>query len=453
MGVPALPNELKLKLCSFLPVPEVKNIRFANKVFRDYGAEFLIPEVHIVFAFESFQRLKNIASHQLICKSVRSIVYEGDRLKPLDPSLSIWEKNEADKTQEERELELYERSYIALVDEQREMEAKQEYGRDIAFAITKFPNLNDLQLYVYATRRNKLRQFEKYYTERLNLPKGMQFTIGSRTPQKAEQSGIIWQSIGKSAKTPKLESLVLDYVSMDSFRLSSLIGPSFWSPVIGGLRKLRVLIDEKRDYEADAHEEPRFFKHMLETGRFRTFLLAAPHLESLDIQIRKKVRDSREVADISLIFGGNTWEHLKAVRLHFCASRSSALLDFLERHRATLEHVTLKTHEFEAGDYRRVWGHFLLQVRNMKRWKTFEISDHCGCGNGPYVYITPFHVTPGTADYSEEVHRLFVGIPSFVSRQIKYNPFFPGLIPGVEGPQEREVTKYDAHDASSDEED
>ena len=77
----------------------------------------------------------------------------------------------------------------------------------------------------------------------------------------------------------------------------------------------------------------------------------------------------------------------------------------------------------------------------------------CTCGPAQMFSVSQWFGTPGTAYYNEEEHRLFMGVPLFVNRQTKYNPFVPGFIAGVGDKRRRALTVYDAVDDLSDEED
>lgn len=76
-----LPSELVHMICSRLKQTEVANLRLVSRAAASVGLQYIVPEVHLVCAEDSFKQLDEVAKHPLVSKYVTSLVYEADRLE------------------------------------------------------------------------------------------------------------------------------------------------------------------------------------------------------------------------------------------------------------------------------------------------------------------------------------------------------------------------------------
>lgn len=79
-----LPSELLHMVCTHLKPREVANLRLASRVVAPIGLQYLVAELHLVAAEDSFKRLAAIAEHPVVSKYVTSLLYEADLLEVLD---------------------------------------------------------------------------------------------------------------------------------------------------------------------------------------------------------------------------------------------------------------------------------------------------------------------------------------------------------------------------------
>ncbi|MCJ1429916.1 hypothetical protein MMC29_007831, partial [Sticta canariensis] len=75
-----LPSEIQRNIISWLVLPFLVHLRLASKTLAAIGAEFLLPEVHLLYRTASFERLEEIFRHPLISQHVTTLFYEADRL-------------------------------------------------------------------------------------------------------------------------------------------------------------------------------------------------------------------------------------------------------------------------------------------------------------------------------------------------------------------------------------
>lgn len=140
--------------------------------------------------------------------------------------------------------------------------------------------------------------------------------------------------------------------------------------VFANLRKLSVNVNTHQD------TYPLVFAGL---GRFVTH---ATLLESLDLKsTRSRGQLLESHLDLSQVFQDATWSYLKHFGLHgFAMYTDAALIAFLDRHRATIDSVTLKStflhvkHSDPTDDSScEAWNHFFGELR--KRSINFQTLD------------------------------------------------------------------------------
>ena len=79
-----LPSELLHTICAYLKPTEVANLRLLSRAAALVGLHYLVPEVRLNLAKDSFKQLRAMAEHPIVSKSVTSFVYEADRVHDCD---------------------------------------------------------------------------------------------------------------------------------------------------------------------------------------------------------------------------------------------------------------------------------------------------------------------------------------------------------------------------------
>ncbi|KAK5083931.1 hypothetical protein LTR05_006438 [Lithohypha guttulata] len=75
------PTELWQIICHYLSSDELACLRLVNRTLADVAAETLITEIRFDTSHESFERLQAVANHNLLCKGVKKLVYEGGMIE------------------------------------------------------------------------------------------------------------------------------------------------------------------------------------------------------------------------------------------------------------------------------------------------------------------------------------------------------------------------------------
>ncbi|KIW24567.1 uncharacterized protein PV07_10275 [Cladophialophora immunda] len=165
------PDEVLIKVCGWLDFQSLANVRLVNKRLAEVGAEALVKRVRFHCTQDSLKRLHAIAQHDVFCKYVDTIVFEGNLLASV-PCIHTYQTHyEMDHHQNERprlppkhatprERRLYERNvakfkrelkekydrYLDLYDKQQKVLKSPAYADFISSSMPCFPRLNKLVL-------------------------------------------------------------------------------------------------------------------------------------------------------------------------------------------------------------------------------------------------------------------------------------------------------------------
>ena len=88
-----LPAEINHMICSYLKPLELANLRLVSRVVGPISLQYMVPEVHLILAKDSFEQLKALAAHPIVSKVVTSFFFEADKFAQLvQLSREQWER-------------------------------------------------------------------------------------------------------------------------------------------------------------------------------------------------------------------------------------------------------------------------------------------------------------------------------------------------------------------------
>jgi len=165
------PDEVLVKICGRLNFESLANLRLANKRLAEIGAEALVTKVRFHCSQSSLQRLNALATHDVFCKYVDTVVFEGNILANIGCIHAYSAHYELEHHKNERpqppprnasarEKRLFERNLLKF---QKEIEDKYDRYHDVfeaqqrlitgtAYAdllgpsVNRFPRLNKIAL-------------------------------------------------------------------------------------------------------------------------------------------------------------------------------------------------------------------------------------------------------------------------------------------------------------------
>ena len=372
--------------------------------------------------------------------------------------------------------------YQKLHDGQREIEnsklCKQTFRQ-----LNQFSKLTDIRLwsnYPWHKKKEGQWQIDRFYAQNLHdtIGRNLREFLHAQEPVKID---LIWKSIVQfdadktvaettemlqqlevdpdAMKLPDLQTLCLHGISIGTFyqledQDANKLYFSLMQRMVRSLRVLHLEIDTSRfwfeddvedEVEGDVEDEAEaaeaaYFEVAMKSGGLHEFLLLALELVDLSLVFIARVFNSHGT-DIKNSFGSGTWAHLNTLYLDHCSATSSDLTNFFERHRRTLEKITLRAFTLEEGDYMQIWPSFLLSLRKIKVWKSVVMLAYLACAED---FENTFKLSNNPLTPPEKQNNLSLGISSFVLRQTRWNPLVHDFDAEVDTVPDRVPTQYDA---------
>ena len=90
--IACLPNEIIHLILSLLRPVNVACLRLTCKAFSIIGLQYLLPELHLIFASSSFEHLREVSNHPVLSQHVQSLFYEADSLLRYD-TFGKWKRH------------------------------------------------------------------------------------------------------------------------------------------------------------------------------------------------------------------------------------------------------------------------------------------------------------------------------------------------------------------------
>ena len=380
-----LPAELVHLICAYLKPTELANLRQVSRIAAPIGLQYMVPEVHLILAKDSFEQLQALATHPIASKYVTSFFFEADKLRALPRSTwqsyilgpQFFAQVEALRRRDrpwhqisERSLRIYLReSNKLLLDTPRHHYTKEELddafmkyseilhfqknwreasvqAKRIAEAMKQFSHLKKITL----SNDHSIRQSTSKLRKTLNEPSfcnvyeadnprdGLSGPIGLQQMRSlllgAHDAGLMvehlhcgavsWRIFQQDAKT--FTRMMKSISNVKNLRLelaTSVHGMAEWEDY------LRPKIEIEHCYS------------YLEKGRLRDFVTAAPNLEHLQLGFQSS--EPVWPTHLNHIFGSHHWPHLQTVRLKNIGTSEDDLVDFCTLHASSLKTLQLHT--------------------------------------------------------------------------------------------------------------
>ncbi|KAL6249717.1 hypothetical protein RBB50_003572 [Rhinocladiella similis] len=165
------PDEVLLKVCRLLDFKSLASFRLTTKRLAGIGAEALVSKVRFHCSQDSLQRLNTLATHDVFCKNVETVVFEANILANIGCIHSYSAHYELEHHRDERpqppprnatdrEKRLFERNlakfqkeienkydrYRQVLDDQQNLIKGPTYSELLGPSIRRFPRLTKIEL-------------------------------------------------------------------------------------------------------------------------------------------------------------------------------------------------------------------------------------------------------------------------------------------------------------------
>ena len=410
-----LPNEVVHMIFAYLTPGEVANLRLLSRSMAVVGLHYLVPTVHLHLEEDSFNKLRDIANHPVVCKHVYELIYEVDRLESL--SWEEWStrimgagyngsryrgppgppRQNASATTMQAYNHLL-KMYLSLpVHRYAPRQIQKEWDQyndayikqwnichsssllgELGDALRKLPNLRSVR----TSSQNTMTRWVEGFTQRFGASWD-QYALTFDTPMADWKVGLcsvqsILSALGHHnlpITTLYLFGLNWQILAQDekdfmlikqSFRHLKNLSLIFTGRVTR--REGATFVSANR-YDSDA------FRRIGQRGRLVELLSAAPDLEALTISFAKC--DFTISNPLQHTFGRFHWHSLRSLELVDFEPSENELLDFLSRHADSLHAVCLRFIHLQDGTWSTTL-HRMRQTLKLEEANVWELAEDVG---------------------------------------------------------------------------
>ncbi|KAF6228753.1 hypothetical protein HO173_011600 [Letharia columbiana] len=365
-----LPAELVHMICVYLKPTEIANLRLVSRLAAPIGLQYMVPEVHLILAKDSFEQLKTLAEHPIASKYVTSFFFEADKLGLL--LRKRWEHVVAGPQFIAQVEELHmrghpcphasERSVRTFNREVSKMSAAPRHHYTEEQMDHAFENYCDFTYFQQGSEEAAVQEKEvccaRIRTSRLRKTFEPAFCtcyeIDNPRNTKLEPLGLRQMRsllLGAYHAGLKVEALHCGVVSWRILKQDTETFARMRNSV-SNVKNLRLEfttgLGKDDDYSFEELEIESCASY-LEAGRLRDFVTAAPNLEHLRIgfQFNEPIWPTQ----LEYIVGEHHWPSLKTVELIKIATSEDELVSFCSRHASTLKSLYLSSIGLLEGDW------------------------------------------------------------------------------------------------------
>ncbi len=342
---------------------DIKNFRLVNKEFSAIGAEYLLPEIHLTFQTQSFERLRTVSQHPFYSRRVKSLYYEPDAFGNMDMNVfnqirnspeatfirdrkrpeqpPVFKDKEA-KLVYDRELKAFNaeitatqveldrkcKAYEVVCSDQMAIRNQDDpYNRRlVAQAMARLPKLTEVTVNFEQGILPQTNAFKRAYADTIVLPAG---DNGHNFPYGVMQlSSILCGAASAGTRLKTLNCGTIDWKFLDVDEKS--------------IEAMKRAVQHLDTFRMAFYAESHFFisNSFLKTYRIANLISAAKDLKILSLRNDLRI-DQRIGLNLKYMIGTTTWASLRVVELNAIYAEEENLISFLERHAGTLKELGL----------------------------------------------------------------------------------------------------------------
>lgn len=376
-----LPPELLHGVCAATDRDDIPSLRLTCNTLRDVGFEHLWKDIRLFFNSNSFKHVAEISRHRQFGEMVRSLKYHIDSLKrcrPVDvyrahfpdldlrtPALDrrtrqgrvlnrlIVRSNGTQPTR--RQLDLVERNYFRLVDDQDRLREDRNFAsEELAGIIGRLPNLRHVTISNSHDMSRVDLKLDNVYASDNPYPKIAPGLEGPEGLPAAGHLNALLRSFDRAGT--KLESFSFGFLD---WRVFEDPNKEDWEVALRVIHPLKCI---KIRLFLHCHDYLEYFnaiscRALFKQGRPLTLLGSMPSLTDLEVYVKPTNDKNRPHDDIDLtsLFGSHTWPGLRRFAVHRFSTTQSDLLGFFDRHSRSLRVVELTCGEIREGLWMEVF--------------------------------------------------------------------------------------------------
>ena len=371
-----LPPEIADTLCSYLGSTDIASLRLTSRFWTNIATPWLLPEAHLIFKPDSFERLLAISRHPVISRHVTSLFYEPDMLQKYYtqeeweddiPGADWMDKRPALPMPgaSEREHRAYRRdckklvhqpryphlndayaAYKKFYEEQQNLRLERYGAQALADALSGFPNLVDVCMSMGCKIYRQSNYVRRAFDAGLQIPWRDQDCIASGPGVYLVRSILFAvRQAGIQLRQLKLGDVDWKFFKARQSDMDQM------KPSMRSVRDLELVVSTGHTEDEVGIGIPEC-REYLENNSLCEFLKASPDLEILSVSF-----DWLEPycpAHLKQVVGNSTWPRLRSVSFEYLDVDMEDLLAFFESHCSSLYTLNLITIRLLRGRWAEV---------------------------------------------------------------------------------------------------
>lgn len=405
-----LPAELIHMICAYLRPTELANLRLVSRLAVPISLQYMVPEVHLILAKESFEQLKVLSEHPIISKYVTSFFFEANKLhvaprkswkRCAQYSAHVNERGKLSSTPHHRysrqELEHAFKKYCEFTNFQQDSTQVDRQEKEVAEAMKCFPNLKELTMATHWSLRSWTSKMQSTFEPALCID----YETDDPENDVSKPLGVQQMRsllLGAYHAGLKVETLHCGLVSWRIFQQDTETLAQIRES-LSNLKYLRLEFSTggagiNGEFNLGTHFETEQCSLWLKRGRLKRFVTAAPNLEHLQISFQIIVFSCP--CRLKDIVGERHWPSLKTAQFQMIRTTEDELVSFCSRHASTLRSLHLTELWLREGD----WYHAFNRMRKVLTLDAIVLA-------GRFTWEGPeLNFDPDSDDYFPELKEL-----------------------------------------------
>ncbi|KAJ1335679.1 F-box/TPR repeat protein Pof3 [Microdochium nivale] len=395
-----LSPEILHMVCNYLSGSDICNFRLANRTLAHFGECYLIPDVRFYLHGEELRRLRGIAGHKVLAQHVKSLTYSCDLLDAQDQQHLVsfaWSYAATHCAGRVRDLydgtelkkfvmDLY-RAYEADVQAQEDIIRTEADIQCLKEVLPSFTSVRRIAIHANLAHNDSLDQpatLPSAYTQSKRHGKKLAIEqlgghfmdhlhpLGCRHTESV-LSGLT-DAHAATLQSFYAGSLSWRFFDRDAAEVVQLLRP------LRNIKHLELVIESALDPHFSLRESVAQCRRVMGSRRghpLREALKSMRRLTTLKISFAHSRSGSGDTdspplaADLAdVLEPGYRWENLRELHLQGVDASRHALVDILQRHRGSLEKLSLE----DCGLQNTSWHRFLPDVRRHTILRDFQVS-------------------------------------------------------------------------------
>lgn len=315
--------------------------------------------------------LRHFAAHPILSRHVKTLVYLPGMV---DPDFQYTETEFSNLLSDHSDAKTIERWYGKYLEASKNQQTILDEELDVALFQEIMPKFQNLTSVIITTTAGWPLWRKEHRPHRKPLNK-LETCIGGKSGARRYPMAILFPLTGLPTYLRYLELRIVD---------SAVLSDAFVDIIVHISSNLRTFdmalkTDETgyTDMDSSHSESPGDCRPFVASGNFRRLLASMPQLENLSIAIGVPASAPTAMNQYPMtlddLFGGERWRNLKSLRLCTFETTRRQLLEFMRRHSATLQSVSLAYVNLAESSWMVLLPELQVLIRESMKLEEFSL--------------------------------------------------------------------------------